>query len=382
MKSQILIAMVLLLGLTLAACTPGGGPSTTQTSPGKPAGAPAPELRTWEKQWEETVKAARKEGKLVFYSVTNPQTRAAVTSAFKEKYGIEVEWTMGAGGEISRKLLNEWQAGLKIADVFNSGFSILFLKQTGALQPLGPSLILPEVLDKNLWLGNKLPFVDKAEQVVAFLAGYSTYLLINTEMIREGQIKSYVDLLNPEWKGKILMYDPTLGGGSSEWVAMMMINVLGMDKGKEFMVKFKSQEPMIIRDTRLTAEWVARGKYPMVIGAYKQGVSEFLAAGAPLKYQKVAEGALISASGGMLGRINGGPNPNATTVFVNWLLSKEGQTLFSKTYGFPSARRDVPTEGLDPALLIPPGEKVIVPDEDWYVAKDKLLPVIKEAFGL
>ena len=72
------------------------------------------------------------------------------------------------------------------------------------------------------------------------------------------------------------------------------------------------------------------------------------------------------------------PHPNATTVFVNWLLSKEGQTLFIKGFGNPSARADVTGEGLNPLLFPQPGEK-IYPETEEVIAvwRGKMMAVNK-----
>lgn len=385
MKKSLSVIIVLLAGaLVMASCgqttPPAPGVTELPRATAKPGGQ-ITGAGDWEQRWEQKLQAAKKEGKLVFYSVFNPQSRIAVGKAFKEKFGIEIEFVLGSGNELPRKLENERRAGLKLADVYNSGYSMLTLvKPTGALEPLAPHLILPEVLDGKVWIGGKAPYLDKDGQIFTTLAGANYHLVINTDMVKEGQIKSYADLLKPEWEGKILMFDPTIGGGGNEWISTMLLNVMGMEKGKEFMLQFARQKPVIIRDTRLTAEWVAKGKYPLVIGGYKQGISEFQDAGAPLKYQKTIEGGVVGYSGGMLGKVEGGPNPNAATVFINWLLAKEGQTIYAKNYGFPSARTDVPTEGLDPTLVPVPGEKLLLVDEEWFLERDKLTPLIREIF--
>ncbi len=154
-----------------------------------------------------------------------------------------------------------------------------------------------------------------------------------------------------------------------------------MEPTKEFLRQFAQTDPAILRDTRLQVEWVARGKYPLAVAPRMENTDEFVRKGAPIAWVKVAEGGLISAGSSSLGIINRPAHPNAVKVFLNWLLTREGQTVLAKAYGYPSARIDVPTDGIDTSGLPSPGEKFYLDDEETILAKSNMLAVGKEIFG-
>lgn len=382
MKKVLLFTLAVSLSAGwLLACTPALSPAApTEGATTKAPGASAPK-QGWEKQWDELIGRGKKEGKVTIYTSANPATNTAIAAAFKEKHGIETEFVVGKGNELVMRFSKEYSAGIRLADVIIIGASTLIeVKSTGALDALASYLVLPEVSDAKSWLGNKLPFFDKDSKIIAFLAFYTPPVVVNTSMVRQDQIKSYYDLLKPEWKGKMAMADPTVSGTSKTWVSYMMLRELGKEKGKEFMEKLIKQEPFITRDDRLIVEWVTRGKYPLVIGPYSQAVSELQLAGAPLKWIKMTEGGYITPAGGGIGLFTQRPSTNAAVVFFNWLLSKEGQAIFAKNYGAPSARLDIPPDVVDPATVASPGEKIFIADEPFYLEMAELTPVINEMF--
>ncbi len=112
-----------------------------------------------------------------------------------------------------------------------------------------------------------------------------------------------------------------------------------------------------------------------------ENTNEFLRIGAPIAWVRVAEGGLISAGSSSLGIINRPAHPQAVKVFVNWLLTKEGQTVLAKAYGYPSARNDVSNEGIETSKLPATGEKFYLDDEENILAKSSMLKVSKEIFG-
>ncbi len=222
----------------------------------------------------------------------------------------------------------------------------------GAADPLDSVLTLPEVLDKKAWWGGDYIWVDPSHFHMMFLALPRAPLTINTDYVKSDDIKSYRDLLVPKWKGKITCFDPTISGAGREIFAL-----LGDVMGKDYLKQLGDQQPVITRDRRLPMEWVARGKYPIGIGIGPDVQLEFKNLGAPTRTVTPAEGTFISGSGGGVLLMNKAPNHNAAQVFVNWLLSREGQTAASKAYGGQSAREDVPTDFLDPEVIRQPGVK-------------------------
>ncbi len=380
------IMLLVLLSLAAVACAQGeissGGAVTTPkpaSSAGKVPAAPAPQ-----KRWEDTVTMAQKEGRVVVYTSVGAQTRPALAKAFKEKYGMEMEFVAGSGAELAAKVISERRAGLYLADavIVGAGELLPSIKPTGVLDPIEPVLILPEVVDPGAWTGGQIPFLDKDRSIIAFIAGYRDFVAYNTDMVKAGQIKSYQDLLNPEWKGKLVLFDPARSGSGSEWFTFMLTKAWSREKGAEYMRQLAKQGPAFTGDGRLQVEWLARGKYPVAVATRRESTSEFIGLGAPVAWARnMVEGGEIAPGTGCLAVANRPAHPNAAALFVNWVLSREGQRVFAVAFASPSARKDVSIEGLDPAMIPEPGQKVYLTDEDFYLAKPEMIELSKQIFA-
>lgn len=330
-------------------------------------------------EWDRLVSLARKEKKVSIYSVANGELRPALIKAMRDKFNIDVDMVTGRAAELTPKLFNERKAGIFAVDVYigGSGSLVNDLKPAGIFEPLEPQLLLPEVLDGNLWWEGKLPFLDRDKQIIAFCASASPALAINTNLVGKDELRSYRDLLHPKWKGKMILNDPGTPGIAQNW-----FGVAGPVMGLEYMRALAAMDLMVTRDQRLQVEWVAQGKYLIAIAAQQSTVSQFISAGAPLYLFSPQEVASLVSSSGNLALLRNAPHPNAARVFINYLLSKEGQTVFSKAVGFQSARKDVPTEHLDPASTRQEGVKYISSiNEDFRVVLWEYAEYAREIFG-
>ncbi len=332
--------------------------------------APAAVKGGWEADWEKTLDAAKKEGKVHIYSVASSAVRVALSKAFAAKYGITLEFVTARGSELVEKLSAERRANIYLADLYIGGSTTptTEFKPKGFLDPLKPLLVLPEVTDSKAWYGGGLYFGDKERKYIAcpILTASNNYLSVNTASVKPGEVKSYKDLLNPKWKGKIIINDPTIAGAGSRWFATVADQFTGL----EYMRDLVKQEPVLTRDQRLQVETLARGKYAIAIGVQPDLQAEFVKLGAPIKTVIPEEGAWLGGGPGLISYFNRAPHPNAAKIFVNWFLSKEGQTLYSKTAQAESARLDVPNDHLDKGDLRDPGVKYFVgEDEDFLIKK-------------
>lgn len=316
----------------------------------------------WKDKWEKWVQEAKKEGWVVVYSTAGEQARVDLGKAFKNKFGIPMEYISGVGGVLARKLLTERQAGLYLADVYIGGSTtpITQMKPIGALDPLEPVLILPEAVEPAAWWGGGLRWIDKDRTVLACFTYSAVPLGINAKLVEPSEIKSYNDLLNPKWKGKIIIGNPTVAGLGQMLHAIIGGRIMGSDYLRELV----KQEPLVISDQRQMVEWVAQGKYPIVIYPKTDIITEFKRAGAPIAGVTPVEGTFITGGSGDVSLINRAAHPNAARVFINWLLTREGQTIFSQAHGSPSGRLDVTTEGLNPELVVKPGGKYVPGDDE------------------
>lgn len=335
--------------MLLASCAP---PATTPLPAERP-GAPTGKL-TWERNWDETVSAAKAEGNLVIYGFTMPRQRQLISEAFSSKFSIRPEWVVGRSNEIAQKILSERRANIYGADVLLGGTMsyMTILKPAGALKPLEPDLLLPEVTENNKWFQGKLWWVDNERTHLAYAAIAMPPVLINTDLVKKGEIASYRDLLDPKWKGKILMDNPFTGGPGNSWVTAIGYNI--MDTA--YLEELAKQEPFMLQDARQEVDWIARGKYPIGIGQSTANISEYIKAGVSnIEVVTPREGTWLSQSAGAVSLLNKSPHPGAARAFLNWILTREGQTIISKAEGYQSARIDVPTDHVEPWSLRQPG---------------------------
>lgn len=374
------LAMAMVVGCVQGATTGGSQPTAAPTGNATTVGTP-----DWQKKWDATLAAAKQEGTLTMYGEINPELRDAFIKGFENKYGIKIEFVIGKSAELSARWEREHAAGVNQVDVFlmGGGSSILAMKPKGAFAPLEPYFILPEVSDPKGWRDGKVGFLDAAKTVIPLNAAYTTYVATNTELVKPGQLSSYRDLLKPEWKGKVVLLDPSFPGAGAGWATFLITKAFpgGLEAGKDYLRQFAATRPEITRDVRIQVEWVAKGKYAVGVGVQHATVSEFKAAGAPVSIQRFVEGGNINPASGCLEVPPAPVHPNATAVFVNWVLTRDGQKFFNQGFGSPSVRTDVTVEGIDPSKSAQPEDKAYMTDEDFFVTQGVAMTVSKEIFG-
>jgi len=264
--------------------------------------------------------------------------------------------------------LAEKAAGINRADVFHmgGGTGFNFMKGRGAFTSLEPYIILPEVKDPKAYINDKFPALDKDKMIVALNSAYTSYVAVNTNLVKKGDLKSYRDLLNPKWKGKIVLYDPAVPSAAAGWATFMISDAFGREEGTKFLKDFAATKPDMIKNVRQQVEWVARGKYAIGVGTQHAMVSSFRKLGSPIGIQRFVEGGSINPASGFIERSPKPVHPNAATVYLNWLLTKEGQTVFAAGYASPAIRKGISTKGVDSIKIARPGEKTFFTEEAFY----------------
>ena len=298
----------------------------------------------WQLEWDKTVEAAKKEGKVVAGVPASAELRKTFEEVFAKRFpGIEIEVTTARGPTNASKIAAEHAAGVRYYDVLISGsLTPLSLLNAGILEPIEPLFILPEVKDAKRWYGGHI-WSDSAKRFLySFQAYQSENLWHNSQLMKAEEFRSFDDLLHARWKGKIGILDPrSAGGGTSTWAYLYKI------KGEEFLRKLAAQEPALSRDQRLLGEGLAKGRYALTIGLTYYSLAPFIKANLPIKpLPEPKEGSYTSSGSGSLSVVKNSTHPNATKVFVNWLLSKEGQEVYGKAMGQATRRLDVETKWL------------------------------------
>jgi iron(III) transport system substrate-binding protein len=399
------VLLAVALGCAPAAPAPGGGPaagsapakpaaSAAGSAPAKPA-LPAQAAPTqappavagaapttdgagaWQPEWERVLTAAKHEGKVIVNGPPGDTTRQALT-AFQQAYpDITVEYTGTRSADFIARVLTERQAGQYLADVHvgGTGGVIGELMPAGAVDPLKPALIRPEVLDDSLWFGGfDWGFMDTARQRVFSFASYVSWtVFINRDVIPSGEFSKLEDLLDPKYRGRISINEPR-DSSAGAFHSVVIIQQLGVEGYRKLLTE---QDISVHRDTRQQVEALVRGTRPIGIGVSGAPLIEFQRQGLgqnvrPLDQPEAS--ALTGGFGGCACLMNRAAHPNAARVYMDWLLGREGQGYWSRAYTTNSRRLDV--EPADPTLLPQPGVEYL------YIEREENRPLRDEQFRL
>jgi len=294
--------------------------------------------------WENTLAEARKEGKLVVGIPPSAELRKQMEPLLKSRFGLEVESLSAPGPQIASRIVSEYKAGVRYFDalIFGSCTGVPLIN-SGAFDAIEPYMILPEVKDSKLWWGGHI-WMDNVSTnrfFYSFAAMKGTEgLWHNSTLVKPEEVRSFDDLLDPRWKGKIGFSDPRVAGsGLSVWSFLWDI------KGEEYLKKLVQQQLFVSQNLRQIADALAKGKLAIALGIGFAQTEPFVKGGLPVKeLPQPSEGLPGSNGYGTLGVVKNPSHLNATKVFVNWLLSKEGQEFYSKVMLQSTRRLDVDTK--------------------------------------
>lgn len=292
--------------------------------------ADADEPPRWQSEWQKTIEAAKKEGQLSLYGgqeITHPEIIAAFNNEFPF---IKVTSASGRAADMMTRIVAERRADKYLADLTASGPNgprMLYLNKI--LEPIAPTLVLPEVCDTSKWYGGKHWYADPENKYIFMFEGtiVTTGISVNTKLVSPEAIKSYWDLLQPKWKGKLLGQDPR--GAALLTPVLILYHRPGL--GADFVRRFYTETDItLFRDRRQGTNWLATGKFPLchlcreIDKAAKQGLPV-----EDIPPDKLKEGGTIGGGGSsVLALINRAPHPNAARVFINWYLSRQGQRIW------------------------------------------------------
>lgn len=313
-----------------------------------------------QQDWQELLDAAKKEGKITVSIPATAEMRRQVEVNFGKKFGIEVEVFTARGSTAVRRIADEFKAGVRHFDLHigGSNSAVSGLLNEGVLGPVEPWFALPEVKDPKYWWGGHM-WVDNAKRYVYSFQAYITESIwYNTDLVKPNEIRSYDDFLNPKWKGKIGFLDPrSPGAGDSSWSFIWSV------KGEQYLKKLVAQDLLLGRDQRVVAESLAKGRVALMIGLTYYSYAPFVRAGLPVKaLPTMKEGTFGTAGSGNLVILKSPAHPNATKVFVNWLLSRAGQDVVPRALGQGTRRLDVDTQWLKENGVIAAKDRMTVKD--------------------
>jgi iron(III) transport system substrate-binding protein len=325
------------------------------------AAAPAPTSVT-----PDLLEAAKKEGTVVFYTSIELQTAEKLAKAFEAAHpGIKVQVERNGCERIVQRLGQERGSGIKAADIVECSdmTALLDWKRQGWLAPFVPA-------DVEKWPAEQ----RDADGFFATERFTLSPIAYNTRLVKaEEAPKSYADLLDPKWKGKIVKAHPGYSG-----TIMTVTYEISRDIGWDFLKKLGQQQVMQVQSAADPPKKVAQGERPVMADGGEYLPLQMIATGAPLAIVYPAEGT-PSIPGGA-GVVVDAPHPNAARLFALYLFSRDGQQLLSDMARIRSFHPDVKRpEGMKPLSEI----KIMKADPD---AQEKAVDEIKkkyaEYFGL
>jgi len=264
----------------------------------------------------ELVEAARKEGKVILYSAMDLPAGEKLGKAFEAKYpGIEVQIERAGSERLFQRVDQEFSSGIRACDVINSSDASHFIswKRNGWLAPFVTEDIaqhfLPEFRDPD--------GMSATSRIYLSSIGY------NTSLVKPDDApKSFADLLDPKWAGKMVKGHPAYSG-----TIMTATFQIVRELGWEYLEKLSKQRVMQVQSSTDPPKKLALGERAVMADGNEYGVVLLKEAGQPVEPIYPTEGAPTIS--GPTGIFNTAPHPNAARLFQAWLHTRETQQFFT-----------------------------------------------------
>ena len=291
------------------------------------------------------IENAKKEGKVVVYTSLNLKDSVPITEAFEKKYGIKTVLWRASSEKVIQRSLTETRANRYSADVYETnGPEMEILHREKLLADFyspGIKDIPPETIPAHRqWIPDRFNF---------FTIAY------NTNLVRPEDVpNTYEDLLHPRWAGKI-----GLESGDTDWFGAV-VKGMGEAKGVAFFRKLAEGKPEMRTGHTLIAELVASGEIPLAAAVYNHNAERLIEKGAPIKWKPLSP---TFGRPNSIGVSNRAPNPHAAMLFVDFMLSQEGQELLKARNRVPASRlvksklNDFKFVMIDPVIVLDEGDK-------------------------
>lgn len=270
------------------------------------------------------IDGARKEGKITWYtSLIVDQAVRPLKEAFEKKYSfLQIEHFRGNSERLVQKMFAEYQGKRYEVDIVDGTVTAPMVKRGGFLQ----RFYSPYLADYPAELKDPQGYWG-VSNVYFFALGY------NTRMVKPNEVpKTYEDLLNPRWKGQ-MMWSTSRGSGAP----MMIGNILqtiGQEAGKAYLQKLKAQNiAKTTASNRQLLDLVIAGEYPLALHIFNHHAHISRSAGAPVDWQALEP---ASATINTISPVTRSPHPHAAMLWIDFILSEEGQKVFQAVNYLPS----------------------------------------------
>jgi len=260
--------------------------------------------------------AAKKEGKVLVYGTIIPQVMKLIEAGFEAKYGVNIEYWRGDATKVVDRILTEWRAGKPGFDMVIGARSPLSLaKADGVYAKFTPASAA----------NFPAKFRDKDGQLTAWRVT-PVGILINTDLVKANDVpKSWDDLLDPKWQGKITMPDPSRHASTATF--LWNLQKFKGDKWLDYVRALAKQRPLLVESYSSVPNAIVRGEAALGI-SYIQYVPQTKG---PIGFAPIDQ-VLADPSDSAIGAK--AANPNAARFLVDYLCSPEGQKKVAETHEF------------------------------------------------
>ena len=262
------------------------------------------------------IDAAKKEGEVVWYTtIIIPQLVQPLADKFEKLYGVKVKYVRANASDTALKIINEARAGKVQADLFDGTSATPPLKEVGLVArflPEGAKALAPQ-------------FVDKDEQWIATHAYYMTPGF-NTDLVPiKDAPRTFEDLLDPKWRGKMAWNSSTSSSGGPGFVGNVLIT-MGEAKGMDYLKKLATQKiiNMDVSARQLLDQAIA-GEFAIALQIFNHHAVISAKKGAPVSWVAIEP---VTATLSVVSLLKDAPHPNAGKLLIEYMVSEEGQKLF------------------------------------------------------
>jgi iron(III) transport system substrate-binding protein len=303
--------------------------------------------------------AAKREGKVIWYTSTPIETAQKLADMFTKESGIKVEMFRSGGSAILRRFQQEVQAGRVAVDVLTHSdpAAAAAMAKKGTFVPFKPKNFenLPEAAR------------DADGQFLAQRLNMMTHYLRSDKVAAADEPKTWTDLADPKYKGKLILTDPSF--------TSLQVSVVGMmakERGWGFFEKLRQSDVMVVQGNQQVSEMLKRGERLVAVGALDSYAADLKREGHPVKTLYPSDGVFVIPSPTSV--VKGSPNPNAAKLFAQFMIGDDAQKLFPAE-GAYSARTDIPAPQGSPDLKT---LKILPVDYDYI---EKQTAAIKKRFN-
>jgi iron(III) transport system substrate-binding protein len=296
------------------------------------------------------VAKAKAEGKVIWYTSTPIGQGQKIAEAFEKETGIKVEMFRSGGSAILRRFQQELDAGRVAVDVLTHS-------EPAAANALGKKGLFLAFKPKNF---DKVP--DAAKDANGLFVGQRlnmmTHYLRSDKVAEADEPQTWDALLDPKYKGKLVMTDPSFTS-----LQVSVVGTMAKARGWDFYEKLKANDVMIVQGNQQASDTLKRGERLIAVGALDSYAADLKKAGHPIKTLYPSDGVFVIPSPTSV--VKGSPNPNAAKLFAEFMIGDAAQKIFPADGGY-SSRVDIAAPQGSPDLK---SLKIIAVDDD-YIEKE------------